>query len=263
MNFLKNLNPAIRNFLIVSSFIIFVFVGYGFYHYAPKADLTNSKCPHEYSDSDERIAAFKIFVDSYYDKYPNASISELMDARRQFWVDHNCQEELKGYNDYLAGNVDQNKKEIVEELVDQYLYNSSRYDAKELGFSFLYPNSLFVSVDPVSPERLLVLPKSLKTNKDEPLTAIIISSSTDDLVSMTAEEWLNGSTSGFDASRDGNYSRRLIGGQEAVVTESDWAVVNHPDGKQRISIALLVEKDKGAKPLHQEFQEILDTFSFK
>mgnify|MGYP001615060836 FL=1 len=123
-NFLKSLDPTIRNFLIIILFVILFFVGYGFYRHAPKSDLTNLKCPHEYSNSDERTAAFKIFVDTYYDKYPDASISELMDARRQFWVDHNCQEELKEYNDYLSGNLDkagQEKKEIIEKIIDEYI----------------------------------------------------------------------------------------------------------------------------------------------
>ncbi len=259
--FLKNLNPTIRNFLIISPFVILVFVGYGFYHYTPKSDLTNLKCPHEYSNSDERLSTFKTFVDSYYDKNPNASISELMDARKQFWIDNNCQEELKGYDDYLTGNVDQNKKEVVENLVDQYLFNSSRYIAEELGFSFQYPNSLFVSVDPESPNRLMILPQSLKPNKDEPITAIIISVSTDDFVYMTAEEWLNSPNSGYDAFRDGNYNHILVGGQDAVMVNDNWVVVKTPDGKERISIALLVRS--GAKPLLNELQEILDTFSFK
>ncbi|MCX6813547.1 MAG: hypothetical protein NTV77_03685, partial [Candidatus Azambacteria bacterium] len=135
-NFLKNLDPSIKKFLIASPFIILVFVGYGFYRYAPK-----------------------------------------------------------------------------EGAINRYLYNSSRYEAKEFGFSFQYPNSLFVSVDPKYPERLLVLPQSLKTNKDEPLTAVIISVSTDDFVYMTAEEWLNSPNSGYDVSRDGNYNHILVGGQ--------------------------------------------------
>jgi len=262
-NFFQNLNPIIRNFLIIIPLVILVFVGYGFYRYTPKADLTNLKCPHEYSDPNERAAAFKTFVDNYYDKKPNASLSELLDARKQFWVDNNCQEELKKYNNYLSGNIDQNEKrmvEEVEEVVDQYLYNSSRYDAKALGFSFQYPNSLFVSVDPDNPERLLVLPQSLKINKDEPMTAIIISTAEDN-PTATILDWLESPYSGYDISE--GYGHRLVGGQDAITINDDWVIVKTPDGNRRISIALLVEQEKGAKPLYQELQEILDTFSFK
>lgn len=180
-SFFKNLDPAIRNFLIISPFIILVFAGYSFYRYTPN----------------------------------------------------------KG-------------------IIDDYLYNSSLYVADELGFSFQYPNSLFVSVDPDSPERLLILPQSLKTNKDEPMTAIIISTAKDD-PTATVLDWLESPYSGYDISE--GYSHRSVGGQDAIVINDDWVVVKTPDGNRRISIALLVRS--GAKPLHNELQEILDTFSFK
>lgn len=41
MTFLKNLDPKIRNSLIVSQFIILVFVGYNLYSYDSKTDLIN------------------------------------------------------------------------------------------------------------------------------------------------------------------------------------------------------------------------------
>ena len=118
MNFLK------KNWLEISTVLfILVFAGYSFYRPTPKTDLISLKCPHEYSDSGERVAAFKTFVDSYYGKNSNASVSELLDARRQFWVDHDCQEELKGYDDYLSGNLDetgQEKKKIIDKVIDDY-----------------------------------------------------------------------------------------------------------------------------------------------
>lgn len=187
LRFFKNLNPAIRIFLIISPFIILGFLGYSFYYYI-----------------------------------------------------------------------------LSEGTISDYFYNSSIYIADELGFSFQYPNSLFVSIDPESPNRLMILPQSLKTNKNEPITAIIISVDTDDFVYMTPEEWLlNSDNSGYDISRDGDYSHLSVGGQDAVMVNDDWVVVKSPDGKKRISIALLVNTENGAKPLHNELQQILDTFSFK
>jgi len=44
------------------------------------------------------------------------------------------------------------------------------------------------------------------------------------------------------------------------VLRSHWIIVKAPDGKGRISIALLVDQEKGAKPLYQELQEIIRYF---
>lgn len=118
--FLKRLDPKIKKVLIIAPVIVSVV--YYFHLFTVETNLISLKCPHEYSDN-ERSAAFKIFVNDYYNKNPRASLSGLLDARRQFWVDHNCQEELKGYDDYLSGNLDeagQEKKKIVEEAIDEY-----------------------------------------------------------------------------------------------------------------------------------------------
>lgn len=141
--------------------------------------------------------------------------------------------------------------------------DSVKYDSEELGFSFQYPSSLLVEVDKDTSERLFVYPKSLKGNDNEPMTAIIISTSTDDLTYMTPEEWLNGPTSGYKASRDGQYKHIKVGGQDAVITPNDWTVVKSPNGQRHISIAYFVQQDKGAEPLKREFQMIIDTFAFK
>ena len=140
--------------------------------------------------------------------------------------------------------------------------DSVKYNAEELGFLFQYPGSLLVEVDKDTSERLFIYPRSLKGNNNEPTTAIIISEATDN-PEMTAEQWLNSPNSGYKASRDGQYKHIKVGGQDAVITSDDWIVVKSPDGQRRISIAYFVEQEKGAEPLHNELQQILDTFSFK
>ena len=140
--------------------------------------------------------------------------------------------------------------------------DSVEYNAEELGFSFQYPNWLLVDVDRDIPERLFVYPKSLKANNNEPMTAIVISEATDS-PEMTAEQWLNGPNSGYKASIDNQYKHIKVGGQDAVITSSDWTIVKSPNGRKRIGIAYFVQQDKGAEPLKKEFQMIIDTFSFK
>ena len=77
----------------------------------------------------------------------------------------------------------------------------------------------------------------------------------------TALNWIESTYSGYDVSE--GYNHRLVGGQDALVINDEWVIVKTPDGKKRISIVYSVEQEKGAQPLHTEFQRILDTFSFK
>jgi hypothetical protein len=110
----------------------------------------------------------------------------------------------------------------------------------DLGFSFSYPTGMFVMTDPDSP-RIYVIPNSYKANKNEPLTAIVISTSPNE-PPMTPFEWLDGPNSGADMSK--TYSKRDIDGQDAVSLEGGtWAVVNTPDETQQLSIATLPSGD--------------------
>lgn len=226
-----------------------------------KSNIAVLNCPDSYKNSDEKIADLKKFADSYYAKHPNASEVDLSDEMVSQWKANNCTEALKRYNDFLAGNVDPKTKDETYRLVDEYT-NSTYYESSELGFSFQYPDSLVAEIYPDQPNWVVIYPKSKQSNDKEPMTAIIISEATDN-PNMTAEQWLNGSNSGYKASRDGAYSHIKVGGQDAVATPDDWVVVKSPDGKRRISIAYLVERDKGAEPLKKELKTILDTFAFK
>ena len=220
------------------------------------------RCPDSYKNSDEKIADLKVFSDAYYTKHPNATEVDLASEMVNQWKANNCKEALDRYNNYLAGNIDPATKKTAETLVDEYT-NSTYYENAELGFSFNYPTSLTVSDnDPSQPNWVVIFPKSQSANSKEPMTAIIISEATDS-PEMTAEQWLNGPNSGYKASRDGSYRHITVGGQDAVITTNDWVVVKAPDGVRRISIAYLVEQEKGAKPLRDELKTILDTFAFK
>lgn len=237
-----------------------VVIGTAYFLITHKTQLT-LRCPDSFTNSDEKIADLKKFSDAYYVQHPNATEVDLSEEMVNQWKANNCTEALKRYNDYLSGNVDANTKATLGNLADEYL-NSSYYENPELGFSFQYPNSLVVEGNhPEQPNMVAVFPKSKLTDDKEPMTAIIISEATDS-PEMSAEQWLNGPNSGYKASRDGQYTHRNIGGQDAVITSSDWVVVKSPDGQRRISIAYLVEQDKGAKPLKEELKTILDTFSF-
>lgn len=202
-------------------------------------DAVSLRCPEDYATADDYKNDLEIYLTKLAKEKPDMTLEDFSKERIKFLEDNHCQKTLDHIN------------------------STDTYSSDELGFSFRYPNYLLAEVYPDQPNWVVVFPKSKQADEKEPMTAIIISESTDDLVYMTAEEWLNGPNSGYKASRDGQYKHIKIGGQDAVITSNDWAVVKSPDGKKRISIAYLVEQEKGAKPLHTELQEILDTFSFK
>lgn len=79
-----------------------VYVNYGY--------KTNKPiCPDDFKDSDQKIASFSEWTEEFTQKYPNATNLEFSQARREFYVENNCTEELKRYDDYIAGNMDEEK----------------------------------------------------------------------------------------------------------------------------------------------------------
>jgi len=131
--------------------------------------------------------------------------------------------------------------EPSEEWIE-YAKSLKEYDSV-LGFSFLYPPHLYVMEDPEPfiPERLFVLPVSIKKGNTDDIHGIIISTAEND-EEMTPLEWLKGSNSGADLSK--GYNILNIDSQEAVsLNGGTWVVVNTLDNKYRISIALLPSKN--------------------
>lgn len=63
------------------------------------------KCPHEYKTLQEKVAAFEKFTNDFYDKNPDASIDEMLDARRIFYIQHDCKEELELYDEAMQSQL--------------------------------------------------------------------------------------------------------------------------------------------------------------
>lgn len=106
-----------------------------------------------------------------------------------------------------------------------------------LGFSFKYPPHLFVWKDPEATiERLVLIPNSVKDNPND-IYGVVVSVGLND-ENMTPLEWLKSKDSGADLSE--GYEKVLLDGQDAIFLEhGTWVVVNTPDNKYRLSIALL------------------------
>ena len=125
-SFFQNLDPAIKRLFIVVLILIF---GLPIFYYAIQPidnkdrEFSELKCPENYENSDEKMAALKKFSDYFYDNHPDASIGDFLDARHDFWVERNCTASIKGYNDYINGNLDAEgkiKAEIIDKAIDEY-----------------------------------------------------------------------------------------------------------------------------------------------
>jgi len=154
--------------------------------------------------------------------------------------------------------VFQNKPDLASKQTDSLcsLFGCKTYNS-DLGFSFQYPDYMYVT-NVVDSNRIAILPNSHKTNKDEPLTAVIISAGENP--QETPFEWMLGGTSSYDISQ--GYEKVTIDGEKAIAVENGtWIVVNTPDNKWRLSIALMADKDNG-KPLYDEQTIIINTLKF-
>ncbi len=139
-------------------------------------------------------------------------------------------------------------------MYENYTKDAKTYQSK-LGFTFQYPTHLRIVdiTDEFSPGRVAVIP----TDSDE-VYGVIVSVGLND-ENMTPLEWLSGPDSGADMSK--GYNKFDLDGQEAIVIEGGtWVVVNTPDNKYRLSIALLPGKDD--QLLLTEMGIIIDSLRF-
>lgn len=134
-----------------------------------------------------------------------------------------------------------------------------------LGFSFEYPEYMFVDIDPEEPERLLVFFNSTKENPDGPVSGVIIATAENNPVG-TPTEWMSGE---WMASKSVDSKGALIGpekrnidGQEAISMHGGhWIGVNTPDNKRRVSIALFATPDSDSTPF-AEMGIIVNSLTF-
>jgi len=81
--------------------------------YIYKSSVLNhikEKCPDEYGTDDassaEYLADFDKWTNNFYDNHPDATLSEWSKARYQFWLDNDCAQAIKRYNEVRDGNAD-------------------------------------------------------------------------------------------------------------------------------------------------------------
>ena len=63
-------------------------------------------CPDDYKTSDEATSAMNAWMNNFYDAHPDATITDLSNARYQFYIDHNCTAALARAKVYAEGKAD-------------------------------------------------------------------------------------------------------------------------------------------------------------
>ena len=222
---------------LVLYFSVQGFVKSSIYTYISGGYQTDYKCPTEYDTKEEYLESLATYTTNALKKNPNTTEEELFQKRAGWFASMKCE---KGH------------------WTDTKSYQT--YVNDELGFSFQYPSYLFLEKDLDIDTRLIMFPKSLKSNETEPFTAIIIDIYESDNVSLL--DWLKSPDSNYDI-LDGGYDMLIVGGQEAVsIDHGLWIIFNSPDQKKRISISPLIDLRNGAVPLYNEIDKIVDSFSF-
>ena len=84
-----------------------------------------SICPDDFKNPNQEIASFYEWAKEFVDENPNATMSEFSQARRDFYVENKCKEALKRYDDYMAGNVDEETRQLIEMTIKKEIKNSN------------------------------------------------------------------------------------------------------------------------------------------
>ena len=105
-------------------FTLFIIV----YLYQPR-EL--KKCPDDYPTTDAGSAAylkdFDEWTNTFFDTHTGATLRDWSNARHQFWVDNNCIEVLKRYEEAQSGNADPTTMKRIEDTVKKEIdrYNQN------------------------------------------------------------------------------------------------------------------------------------------
>ncbi len=74
-------------------------------------------CPSGYPTTEAATASFQAFSDNYYAEHPGASVSDMLEARIDFYVSHHCTQELEAYRQAQAGTADSATMERIDEVL--------------------------------------------------------------------------------------------------------------------------------------------------
>src|SRR3989344_6486978 len=82
-----------------------------------------TQCPEYYAETNagdtERLAAIDKWTNEFYDKNPGASLAAWSEARHDFWVENNCVETLKKYEEAKNGTADPVKMKLITDIIQE------------------------------------------------------------------------------------------------------------------------------------------------
>jgi hypothetical protein len=84
----------------------------------------SQKCPDDYATPEEQTAAMDSWTNTFYDSHPGATLLEWVAARKQFWVENDCEEALQRYADAKAGKADPATIELIKDVIWESLANT-------------------------------------------------------------------------------------------------------------------------------------------
>ncbi len=79
----------------------------------------NLLCPTQYPTAEAATAGFQSFSDQFYAARPNATLGDMLRAREDFYVSHNCTVELQRSQQLKDGKADPTTMEMIDGVIRQ------------------------------------------------------------------------------------------------------------------------------------------------
>jgi len=78
-------------------------------------------CPDDFKNSQAKVNAFKVWVDDFFTKNPEANLFDMSIARKEFYEKNNCINALKRFNDYTSGKLDSKTYKTVDKIINNVI----------------------------------------------------------------------------------------------------------------------------------------------
>jgi hypothetical protein len=188
--------------------------------------ITNSyKCPTEYADKEEYLESVANYINAYFEKRPNATKEETLKERERWFVSKGC--ENGHWADYIPTSIN--------------FFSHS-------GYTFPIPDGYIVSKSPGYPDRVMALLKKFSNPKVQAETRLVefgavIIETEENPPGTSAIDWVQNLKAKYTIS---NYKEGLIDERKAFFfydqdRQISWAVVDSPDGKTLVTIAMFAD----------------------
>lgn len=83
-------------------------------------------CPSQYATDEEATAAMQVFINDFFDAHPDASLTDMANARHDFYVSNHCTQELAAYQQAQEGTADPTTMKTIDKAIEQTLQSKER-----------------------------------------------------------------------------------------------------------------------------------------